>query len=132
MKTTMSTVSHIQGRWQPFRAELSGESAPALALERMELALIEGTYTVLFAGKESDHGSYELSSTPDHQVITLKGERGANAGRTIPAIYQHVGDRLRICYGLDGVLPQTFATSKELPRYLVTYRRASLPDIANG
>jgi uncharacterized protein (TIGR03067 family) len=130
MKTSDS--HDLEGRWQPFKAELSGEFAPELALERMELALLNGTYTVFFGGKESDHGKYALGSTAEHQTITLLGLRGANAGRTIPAIYQHVGDRLRICYGLSGVLPEQFATSKSSSLYLVTYRRAKLPGVENG
>ena len=128
----MSASHDLEGRWQPFKAELSGEFAPALALERMELALLQGMYTVLFGGKESDHGKYTLGSTPEHQTITLVGIRGANAGRTIPGIYQHVGDRLRICYGLSGILPERFATTKSSALYLVTYRRARLPGIENG
>ena len=127
-----SNSHDLEGGWQPLKAELSGEFAPDLALGRMELTLLDGTYTVLFGGKESDHGKYSLGSTPAHQTITLVGIRGANAGRTIPGIYQHVGDRLRICYGLSGVLPENFSTTKSSALYLVTYRRAKLPSVENG
>jgi len=41
----------------------------------------------------------------------------------ISAIYQLMGDRLRICYALDGTAPLDFKTAPNSRRYLVTYRR---------
>ena len=46
-----------------------------------------------------------------------------NAGRTIPAIFQRKGELLRICYGLDGTTPTTFATTAGSSHYLAIYRR---------
>jgi hypothetical protein len=35
------------------------------------------------------------------------------------------GNRLRICYGLDGTLPGGFKTTPDSQLYLATYRRKS-------
>jgi uncharacterized protein (TIGR03067 family) len=114
----------IEGLWRPLKAELSGETAPAMVLERMTLTLHEGRYQVHFGGEISDQGSYALTPGSPHAEMTLHGEAGANAGKKIPAIFQLVGDRLRICFGLDGTRPQAFATAATTRFYLVTYRRA--------
>jgi hypothetical protein len=55
----------------------------------------------------------------------LAATKGENSGRTMPAIAQLRGDRLRICFGLDGVRPTEFLTALGAARYLVTYRRTA-------
>jgi uncharacterized protein (TIGR03067 family) len=122
----MSDTHPIEGLWQPLKAELSGEIAPEMVLSRMTLTLRAGRYTVHFGGEISDQGAYAISSRDPHAALTLSGERGANQGKEIPAIFQLVGDRLRVCYGLDGNRPENFATTAETRFYLVTYRRTSL------
>lgn len=117
------TPDLIEGTWQPFKAELAGEHAPEMALASMQLVIGAGTYAVHFGGEISDTGSYKIRPAAEVHAITLLGERGANQGRTIPSIYQLVGDRLRICYGLDGIAPTSFASPVGSRFYLVSYRR---------
>ena len=114
-------MTTLHGTWHPIRAELDGEAAPALALERMELLFERDAYTVSFAGVAHDRGAYIQTAT----TLTLTAQHGANAGRVIPAIYQLAGDRLRICFGIDGIAPADFKTAPRSSRYLVTYRRQS-------
>jgi uncharacterized protein (TIGR03067 family) len=121
----MSTAHPIEGLWQPLKAVLSGEIAPEMVLARMTLTLRAGRYAVHFGGEISDQGAYALAPGDPHTTLTLTGESGANSGKTIPAIFQLVGDRLRICYGLDGSRPTAFATASTSRCYLVTYRRAT-------
>ncbi|MEO5960045.1 MAG: TIGR03067 domain-containing protein [Opitutaceae bacterium] len=115
--------SPLEGRWQMLRAELAGDEAPALLSSGTVLELGPGIYTVRFGGEISDRGTYELGGTLEARTMILKGESGTNAGRTIPCIYQLVGDGLRVCYGLDSVAPTDFATAPGQQRYLATYRR---------
>jgi uncharacterized protein (TIGR03067 family) len=102
-----------------FRAELAGEDAPDMLALRVELELTADTYVVRFAGQVADRGTYQLEDA----VLTLTGTQGPNRGRTIPCILQLAGDRLRVCYGLDGTLPTGFATKAGTQHYLATYRR---------
>jgi len=110
---------NLHGHWRPVRAELDGQAAPDLALERMEFHLTAEGYAVHFSGEIYDRGTFTHTET----TILLTANHGANAGRVITAIYQLAGDRLRICYGLDGSAPTEFKTAPGSARYLVTYRR---------
>lgn len=110
----------LHGQWHPIRAELDGQPAPALALDSMVFILSESGYTVSFAGEVYDRGTF--THTPTNLSMTAR--EGPHAGRVIVAIYQLVGDRLRICYALDGTAPTEFKTAPDSQRYLVTYRRA--------
>jgi uncharacterized protein (TIGR03067 family) len=109
----------LAGTWEMIRAEHGGADAPDLLALRVELELTADTYVVRFAGKVADRGNYTLAAS----ALTLTGTEGPNQGRTIPCIFQLVGDRLRVCYGLDGTAPTAFATTAGSPHYLATYRR---------
>jgi uncharacterized protein (TIGR03067 family) len=116
----------LEGNWELVRAELDGEAAPELLTMKTVLQLGGDTYIVRFDGKISDRGKYELGGTKEVRTIIIHGVKGPNAGRTIPCIYQHVGDRLRVCYGLGGVTPTEFKTAAGEKRYLATYRRTAV------
>lgn len=121
----MTAFSHpaLEGRWQPLRAELDGEHAPADALVRMEVELRAGRYVVRFGGEISDEGTYHCATGAEQLELTLAGTAGPNLGRTIPCIVQVAGARLRVCYGFAGDRPDAFAAPAGSGRYLVTYRR---------
>lgn len=118
-------MSHpLHGIWELVRAESGGEPSSDLLGLRVELHLTAETYHVHFAGELADQGTYQRGSAEPHQtLIMLGGGAGPNSGRTIPAIYQLVGDRLRVCYGLDGTAPTAFASPVGSTHYLATYRR---------
>ena len=117
----MASPTELIGRWQMIRAELAGEPAPDLVTRRMVLELGTGRYSVVYAGEISDAGEWADGATAG--TLTLLGKEGPNAGRRIPCLYQLAGDRLRVCYGLDGAEPTDFATAGLTQRYTATYRR---------
>ena len=119
----MDDTAGIEGTWQIVTAELAGERMPDLVTHKIEVELGDGDYAVRFSGEVADRGTYELGLHPTAHAITLTGVVGTNAGRTIPAIYQFVGDQLHICYGLDGVAPGAFATQPGAAHFLAIYRR---------
>lgn len=112
----------IDGVWQLVRAELDGDPAHELLVDNTVLEFKAGTYTVRYAGETADQGTVELGSGTDPASFLLRGQSGPNAGKTIPCIYQRVGERLRVCYGLDGVPPTRFSTAIGEQRYLAVYR----------
>lgn len=116
------SASAINGTWQLIRAELDGETAPELVATNTQLALHNGTYEVRFDGEVSDRGTFELITVAPMKSMLLHGTEGPNAGRSIPCIYQLAGARLRICYGLDGTMPNGFVTASGQQRYLAMYR----------
>ncbi|MEY4005431.1 MAG: hypothetical protein RLZZ221_1527 [Verrucomicrobiota bacterium] len=117
----MTSPSELTGSWQMIRAELDGESAPEMVTSRMILELGDRSYAVVYAGEVSDTGSWENGVNAG--TLILLGHRGPNAGRRIPCLYQLAGDRLRVCYGLDGTEPAGFSTAGLKQRYAATYRR---------
>jgi uncharacterized protein (TIGR03067 family) len=119
----MDGPAGLEGVWEVVKAELSGEDMPAFIAGKIEIELTRGTYDVRFGGESSDRGTYAVGGTESAREIFLTGVEGSNAGRTIPAIYQLMRDRLRVCYGLDGVIPGSFATTSTEKRYLALYRR---------
>lgn len=113
----------LHGTWEMIRAELGGENSLELLPLRVELELTADNYIVRFGETVADLGTYEHDSSSPPARLTITGVDGPNAGRTIPCIYQLVGDRLRVCYGMDGHLPAAFASPPGCPHYLATYRR---------
>jgi len=104
-------------------AEFAGEKAPEFVILKTEVEFTDLEYVVRFAGETADRGTYALDLTGTPPALTLTGVEGPNAGRTIPCLFQLAGDRLRVCYGLDGGVPTVFATAADAQRYLATYRR---------
>lgn len=117
------SYASIEGTWLPFKAELDGQQAPDLALSKICLVIGTEDYSVQFGNETTDAGSYTLGMATEILTITLVSHSGVNKGRTIPSIYQLVGDRLRICFGLKGELPKEFAAGVGSNCYMVTYRR---------
>jgi uncharacterized protein (TIGR03067 family) len=110
----------LEGIWQPLYAELGGEEAPKMMLEKMEIELTAGKYAVRFGGLTADHGTY-TSDAEGH--LTLHGVAGPNAGKTIPSIFKFASETLSICYGLGGTRPEKFSTGNDADLYLVNYQR---------
>ena len=113
----------LLGEWLPIRAELDGEIAPDMALQHIRLQLRSDAYQFLLGGEIADAGEWAADALEAQIAFSFSATQGANAGRNVPAIAQLRGDRLRICFGLDGVRPTAFETSAGSARYLVTYRR---------
>ena len=124
-RTSIEHAQAIAGTWQVIRAVLDGEEAPSMAIEQMEVHLSVDRYEVRFGGVIADRGQLRVDTSTESAFVELTGTEGPNAGKTIPAPFQYKGDRLRLCYGLDGILPDDFTTEADSRRYLVFYKRKS-------
>jgi len=119
--------SKLEGNWQMVRAELAGEAAPELVTTNMILTFAVCGYEVRFGGLVSDRGTFVVDATAGQRTLLLTGVEGPNTERTIPCIFQLTKDRLRVCYGLDGILPEGFSAQVGEARYLAIYRRTTPP-----
>jgi len=117
--------TEIDGIWLMVRAELDGEAAPDLVVAKSAIEFAAGRYEVRFDGEAADRGTFAVGATSEYGTIELQVLEGPNRGRAIPCIFQRRGDRMRVCYGLDGVVPADFSTGQGRQRYLVTYRLQS-------
>lgn len=114
----------LQGKWMPLTAEIAGAKFPEAELAKISLQLADGKYTVE-VGKAIDKGTWKIDAASKPKTMDIVGTEGPNKGRTMLAIYELKDDTLRICYDLEGKnRPTEFATSKEKPFFLATYRRA--------
>jgi uncharacterized protein (TIGR03067 family) len=112
----------IDGIWIMVRAELDGVAAPDLVVARSQIEFAAGRYETRFGHEAGDRGTFVVGGEAEQGTIDLKVVAGPNRGRIIPCIFQRRGDRLRVCFGLDGVVPADFSTAPGQQRYLVTYR----------
>lgn len=123
-ETEPRDMNLMEGLWQPVHAEFAGEEAPKMMLQKMEVELAGGRYTVRFGGAATDQGTYVLADGN----LTLQGVTGPNAGRTIPCLFGFAEGVLSICYGLDGIRPDNFVTTPGRRTYLARYHRKTPPD----
>lgn len=105
------------------RAERAGELAPAMVTQLTEFEFAAGAYQVRFARERVEHGDYELGTSGAFDAMTLRCKSGLRAGRTIPCLYMLTGDRLQICFGLDGIMPSGFTRSASQALYYAELRR---------
>ena len=76
------------------------------------------------AGETRDRGSVKLDPAATPKAMDITGTDGPNKGKTLLAIYELDGDRLKICYDLSGKnRPTAFQTTNGSLLFLVTYQR---------
>jgi uncharacterized protein (TIGR03067 family) len=113
----------LQGTWKPVTAELAGKPFPEQVIKTMKLVLNNGKYTVT-VGAQTDEGTVKLDPIRKPRAMDIVGTKGANQGKTIPAIYELTDSTLRICYDLSGKeRPKQFNTKPNTQLFLVEYKR---------
>ena len=113
----------LQGTWKPVTAEIAGKPFPDQILKSMTLVITDDKYTVT-VGERTDEGTTKLDAAKTPPTMDIKGTKGPNQGKTIPAIYELTDDTLRVCYDLDGKAhPKEFKTKTGTQLFLVEYKR---------
>src|SRR6516164_10449850 len=113
----------LDGTWLVVEAELGGQKLPADSVKTTKLVMQKGNYTVTVGGA-TDEGTVEVDASKKPKTMDIKGTKGPNQGKNIPAIYELDGNMLKICYGLGGEKrPTEFKTGTNPKLYLVTYKR---------
>jgi uncharacterized protein (TIGR03067 family) len=116
-------LAEMSGTWVPTAAELDGEKLPEDAYKSIKLVLENEKYTVT-VGEQVDEGTVKLDLESDPTGMEIKGTKGPNEGKTIPAIYELHDDTLKVCYNLEGKKrPTEFKTKAGSKHYLITYKR---------
>lgn len=111
----------LEGLWLPATAELGGKEFPEAVRKTIKLEVKGDQYTVT-VGNSTDRGSCKLDPAAKPKQLDITGTEGPNKGKTIPAIYERNGDRLRVCYDLGGKnRPEEFKTAAGTQLFLVAY-----------
>lgn len=116
-------TDNLDGTWLPASAEFGGEKFPDEVRKTIKLVLKGDRYTVT-AGTQPDSGTIKVDPSAKPKAMDITGTEGPNKGKTFPAIYEHDGDTLQICYDLDGkARPTEFKSKPGTKQFLVTYKR---------
>jgi len=112
------TKDAIEGTWILTSAEMAGKKLPDQGLKGTKLVLNAGHYQL-----QIDEGTYKiLPGTP--AAMDIVGTNGPNKGKTFLAVYELKGDKLEICYDLEGkTRPTEFKTTPGTKQFLVSYVR---------
>ena len=119
-KTIEDDKKMIAGTWVIVESELGGQKLPDEGFKGTKLILTADTYQY-----QNDRGTYKLYPAEEIKAMDIAGQEGPNKGKTILAIYELAGDKLKICYDLAGkTRPKKFKTEAGTQQLLVIYQRA--------
>lgn len=101
--STPSAPGELDGTWVPIAADVSGQALVVRELRVARFVLESGGYEII---DRSDHvvdrGDIRVDRSVFPPAMDIVGLSGPYAGRTMHAIFELNGDRLTVCYDLDG------------------------------
>jgi uncharacterized protein (TIGR03067 family) len=113
----------LKGSWTPIEFKLAGKSGVSETVKNFKLTLTETSYS-LDTGKGVDKGTLKVDAGKTPPTMDVTGVEGPNQGKTILAIWKVEGDKLHICYALDGKSrPTAFESTMENGWLLAIYQR---------
>ena len=118
-----NVAKELIGKWQLTKGVVAGSPLPETMVKNIKLELADGIYTL--GGAESpDKGTWKLLTGTKPLGMDIQGTDGPNKGRKIPAIVRLTGDKLTVCYDLQGKSrPAKFESKKETMLFLAEYKR---------
>lgn len=121
-------LSELDGTWVPIAADVSGQALVVRELRVARLVLDRGRYAIIDCSDAIvDRGEIRIDRSATPPTMDIVGSAGPNAGRTMLAIFELDGDRLTVCYDLDGaVRPANMQPQEEQLLLSITYARAAV------
>jgi uncharacterized protein (TIGR03067 family) len=121
--------SSLEGAWVPVAVNVSGQPLVVDDLRVARFVLERGGYRIIdHSTCVVDSGEYVVEDSVSPPAMDIIGRHGPNAGRTMLAVYELTGDRLTVCYDLEGkVRPADLNAAPEQDQHILTivYARAS-------
>ncbi|HEY3786564.1 MAG TPA: TIGR03067 domain-containing protein [Steroidobacteraceae bacterium] len=117
----------LEGAWVPVAANVSGQDLLVRELRVKYLVLDGRDYSIVDQTNQIvDRGEYLVDATRSPRAIDIVGRDGPNAGRSMLAIYELSGNRLTVCYDLDGTArPINMQAQEDQLLLSITYERAA-------
>jgi uncharacterized protein (TIGR03067 family) len=101
---------------------MAGRPFPEAVRKTIRLEVKGDQYKVTI-GKAVDRGTTKLDPAAKPKALDIVGSDGPNKGKTILAIYERDGDKLKVCYELGGKgRPKEFKSTEKSMLFLVEYR----------
>jgi uncharacterized protein (TIGR03067 family) len=112
----------MDGVWMPLSAEIGGNAFPEEVRKTIRLE-IKGEHYTVTVGEAIDRGTCKSNPAAKPKALDITGTEGPNKGKTILAIYERDGDRLKVCYDLSGKgRPSEFKSAEGTQLFLVEYK----------
>jgi len=116
-------LEKLQGTWRAMAGEAEGSPWPQEATTNIVVSIKGNAYTVT-SPDFTDHGEFSVDPSHQPKQMDVRPATGDDKGRTIAAIYELEGDRLRICYAHgESPRPTAFTAPADSGRILLTYTR---------
>jgi len=123
--SSAGALTELDGTWVPIAADISGQALVVGDLRVARLVLDRGGYEIIdHADHLVDRGDVRVDRSVFPPAMDIVGVSGPHAGRTMLAIFQLDGDRLTVCYDLDGSeRPQGRHAQEDQLLLSITYAR---------
>lgn len=117
----------LEGTWAPVAASVSGKELTVAELRVKYLILDGHDYNIVDRSNQVvDRGEYLVNDSARPWTIDIVGRDGPNAGRSMLAIFELTGDRLTVCYNLEGgTRPGESQADSGQMLLSITYERAT-------
>ena len=111
------------GTWTAESAEMAGQPLPEAVRNSIRL-VIKGDKYKMTVANQVEEGTSKADATATPKTLDVSGTSGPNKGKTLQAIYELDGDKLKVCYDLSGTArPKEFKTTAGTQLFLVNYKR---------
>ncbi len=119
----------LTGTWLAATYALDGKSATAADLKKVHLIIdADGKFKAQNAGETFLAGTVKLGADKNPRAMDITYTEGDLKGQTALAIYELVGDTLRICRAAPGKpRPKEFASTPGSGLTLMSYQRMKPP-----
>jgi uncharacterized protein (TIGR03067 family) len=126
MMSEGSRISSLAGAWVPVAANVSGKELVVAELRVKYLVLDGHDYSIIDRSNQIvDRGEYLVNASSLPSTLDIVGREGPNAGRSMLAIFELQGDRLTVCYDLNGQeRPANMEADADQLLLSITYERA--------
>lgn len=123
LTTQAQSLSEIDGTWSVTRGTLSGENVPNNSLSTMSLTFSSGNFTAKSGGLESG-GAVAVAIVGTTQLNFMINS-GADAGKTVKALYRLENGTLTVTFSQDDQFPSTHDSTAANKYCTLVYRKGS-------
>jgi uncharacterized protein (TIGR03067 family) len=125
--SSQAPLTELDGTWVPIAADVSGQALVVRELRVARFVLDRGGYAIIDRAEHVvDSGDYRVDRDSVPQAMDIVGLAGPHAGRTMHAIFELDGDRLKVCYDLESaVRPNAMHAHEDQLLLSITYVRAA-------
>ena len=113
----------MEGTWKVVAAEAGGKPVESEDLKNLVITMTGDHYSAQVKdGVEA--GTVKLDETQKPKTMDATKTEGFEAGKVTKAVYEIMGDTMRVCYAFDGgERPTELATKEGSPWVMITYQR---------